>query len=723
METAASLRLTRKTSARRDWSRLFYRLFFAVYTSAALLWLLLGLIPALAHHLPPVYEGLRALNRTLPSLESDWGQMIWRLRLASRAETPLPAIFFQYTFSAASLTLGIVLHRLRPDDTLSRLLALGLVGTAAVFNLQSHALVELMGTGAPLWLTWLHEILHFIGGSTYTCAIFLFPTGRLPAWPLARWGLTPALRRLVGVLFFLTVGLFGWLWVYVTHWEGAAGYLSFYGLLAPLVGLSTQWLRFHQAEGEGERQILRTWTVALLLAVAASLLVGAVLLVAQNLTLQSSAFNRAGLESLVFTIVPILFVGIPISMAFLVLHYRLWALEFAISRSLVYGTLTAVIAGLYVLIVIGAGALVPENWHWTLTALAVGIVAIVVQPLRQALQSAANRLLYGERDNPATALSRLGQRLEAAATAEDVLPAIAETVARSLRLPYVAIAVLQDDARQIVAHYGPPAENLLAFALVDQGEAVGELLVAPRSPGELFDEADRRLLTNLARQAGPAVHAVLLLEALQRSRQRLVTAQEEERRRLRRELHDGLGPQLAALSLKVDAARNSAESNPQQQAQLLQEVKTGVQAAIADIRRTVYALRPPSLDQLGLIAAVRAQADQLATASGVQARVVGPELFPALPAAAEVAAYRIVGEALTNVARHAQAHNVYIGLCLTDALHLVVEDDGVGLPIDYRAGVGLASMRERAEELGGSFHIRSEPKRGTRIEVSLPVTQ
>ena len=376
---------------------------------------------------------------------------------------------------------------------------------------------------------------------------------------------------------------------------------------------------------------------------------------------------------------------------------------------------------LIVLIVVGAGALVPESWHWALTALAVGAVAVVVHPLRQTVQSAVNRLLYGERDNPATALAHLGQRLEAAATAEDVLPAIAETVARSLRLPYAGVAVQRGEKQEIIAAFGVAPEVVEKFALVDQGAVVGELQVAPRAPGEAFASADRRLLAQLARQAGPAVHAVLLVEALQRSRERLVTAREEERRHLRRELHDGLGPQLAALSLKVDAASNTAGSNPEQHARLLQEVKSGVQAAIADIRRTVYSLRPPALDQLGLIGAVAAQADELATAAGVQATVVGPDVFPPLPAAAEVAAYRIIGEALTNIARHAQARSVYLGLCLTDALHLVVEDDGIGLPADYRAGVGLSSMRERAEELGGTFCIRSETGRGVRIEVSIPI--
>ncbi|MBX3049835.1 MAG: GAF domain-containing sensor histidine kinase [Caldilineaceae bacterium] len=722
MSAIATPVLTTKQMAGRSWTERLYRAFFALYTAASLLWLAIGLIPVLAHYLPPVYEGLSALNRALPSFDSDLGQVIFGLRRASRAEVPLPAVLLQYLFSAANLALGLTLHRLRPRDLLSRLLALGLIGTGAILNLQAHVLVEMMWISTPVWLTLWHESLHFVGGSTYTIAILLFPSGQLPIWPFSRprWQLAPSLRQFLTLFFLVTVGVFGWFLIWASHWEVAAGYVALYGFLVPLVGLSTQWLRFRQATSQAERQILRTWTLALLLAVAAALLVGAVLAVAQNLTLQTATFNRAGLEMLIFTVVPILFVGIPVSMAFLVLRYQLWVLEFAISRSLIYGTLTAAIASLYVLIVVGAGALVQERWHWALTALAVGVVAIVVQPLRQALQTAVNRLLYGERDNPVTALARLGQRLEAAATAEDVLPAIAETVARSLRLPYAAVAVQRDEKREIIAAYGVPSEVVEQFPLTDQGEVVGELLAAPRAAGESFDEADCRLLAQLARQAGPAVHAVLLMEALQRSRERLVTAQEEERRRLRRELHDGLGPQLAGLNLKVDAARNTFAVDPAQSAQLLLEVKAGVQAAIADIRRTVYALRPPALDQLGLIGAVRAQADELTAAAGVETTVVGPDVFPPLPAAAEVAAYRIIGEALTNVARHAQAHSVYVGLCLTDALHLVVEDDGSGLAGDYRAGVGLASMRERAEELGGAFHIRSELGQGVRMEVSLP---
>ena len=211
---------------------------------------------------------------------------------------------------------------------------------------------------------------------------------------------------------------------------------------------------------------------------------------------------------------------------------------------------------------------------------------------------------------------------------------------------------------------------------------------------------------------------------LQLARQRLVTTREEERRRLRRDLHDGLGPQLASLSLKADTARNFVADDPAAVDRLLVEFKGQTQDAISDIRRLVHGLRPPALDQLGLAGALREQANSLSGDRGVQIIVAAPEVLPALPAAVEVAAYRIVTEALTNVVRHAEATRCTVWLCLDDgALHLAVDDDGAGLPADYRAGVGLSSMRERAEELGGACRIeaRAPQAGGTRVAAWLPV--
>jgi signal transduction histidine kinase len=218
-------------------------------------------------------------------------------------------------------------------------------------------------------------------------------------------------------------------------------------------------------------------------------------------------------------------------------------------------------------------------------------------------------------------------------------------------------------------------------------------------------------------------HAVRLTADLRRSRERLVAAREEERRRLRRDLHDGLGPQLASLTLKLDAARNLLAHDPAAADALLVELKDQTQTAIADIRRLVYDLRPPALDQLGLVPALREHALTRKALNGLQIAVEASEPWPALPAAVEVAAYRIVLEALTNVERHARARRCVVRLTLDDALQLEIADDGVGLSPGYQAGVGLTSMRERAAELGGSCTIESASDGGTRVLARLPLVR
>jgi signal transduction histidine kinase len=222
---------------------------------------------------------------------------------------------------------------------------------------------------------------------------------------------------------------------------------------------------------------------------------------------------------------------------------------------------------------------------------------------------------------------------------------------------------------------------------------------------------------------------------LQRSRERLVTAREEERRRLRRDLHDGLGPQLASLTLKHDAARNLLPQDPQAVDALLAELKGQTQEAISDVRRLVYDLRPPALDELGLVSAIREQAAKYGyllggsesgagQKHGLGFSVEAPESLPPLPAAVEVACYRIAQEAIANVSRHSKARTCRVRLSVDGderEMKLEITDDGVGLPADRRAGVGSVSMRERAEELGGICVTERVPAGGTRVLARLPL--
>ena len=219
------------------------------------------------------------------------------------------------------------------------------------------------------------------------------------------------------------------------------------------------------------------------------------------------------------------------------------------------------------------------------------------------------------------------------------------------------------------------------------------------------------------------LHEAFVPEAaeLQRSRERLVVAREEERRRLRRDLHDGLGPALAGAALKIEAAENVLATEPGAAADLLEGARSEIQGAVADVRRLVHSLRPPALDELGLVGAVREQAERLSVGDHPHVDVEGPDDLEPLPAAVEVAAYGIVLEAMTNAARHADARTCLVRIARNSGLELEIADDGCGLPDDHRAGVGMASMRERAEELGGRCEIEAVDGHGTRVRALLPL--
>jgi signal transduction histidine kinase len=364
---------------------------------------------------------------------------------------------------------------------------------------------------------------------------------------------------------------------------------------------------------------------------------------------------------------------------------------------------------------------------------ATGLVAILFQPLRGWLQKGVNRLFYGQRDEPYTVITRLSQRLEGTLAPESVLSTIVETVAQALKLPYAAILLKQEGSFAIAASCGKPAADSLTLPLTYQRETIGQLQLAPRAPGETFTPADQRLLDELARQTSLVAHTVRLTADLQRSREHLVSAREEERRRLRRDLHDGLGATLAALHLQAAAIRTLMRRDIEAADVELLDLQAEIRAAVADIRRLIYALRPPTLDELGLIGAIRQYAAQYdiqegsATDAGrnLRVEVEAPHQLPVLSAAIEVAAYRIVQEALTNVVHHAQAHSCHIRLSLIEdsKFQLEIIDDGVGLPEERNAGVGLLSMRERAEEVGGSCVIESMPGQGTHVLVCLPGTK
>jgi signal transduction histidine kinase len=412
---------------------------------------------------------------------------------------------------------------------------------------------------------------------------------------------------------------------------------------------------------------------------------------------------------------------LPLSVAFAILRYHLWNIDLILNRVLVYGSLSVLtmlgyLATLFVLHVVFTGLSNP-----VISFLATGFVAFLFEPLRRRLQRAVNRWMYGERDDPYAVLSHLVKTLEGTLSTNEILPSLAETIRRSLKIPYVAIWLDEEEKEKRVAASGKETTDLVSFSLAYQGEMIGRLDIAYRAPGEKFSQADFHLIENIAQQAGAAAQTVRLHTELVRSRARIVSEREDERLRIRRDLHDELGPMLAAQGLQLAAARQMIHSKPESAEALLDDVIQQSQQTVTDIRRLVHGLRPPALDQLGLVEAIRDLARHHSTGLVMEISVPADGL-PKLPAAVEVNAYRILLEAWNNALKHSQASCFLVTFQTDqDMLVLSIQDDGIGMPNEFRSGVGLRSIRARAQEIGGELRVEPVQPHGTSITVKLPL--
>ncbi|CAN5258804.1 hypothetical protein BH20ACT8_BH20ACT8_07300 [soil metagenome] len=584
--------------------------------------------------------------------------------------------------------------------------SLGVTGFAGAYAL--HALVVAPGAfpGAQ-WAAWVASWAWTPFLALPTLLLLLFPDGRAPS---ARW--VPLVRLTMVWLVVLTVLaalLPGPLSDYpmVDNPVGVSVLAPLVPLAEPLVGvglyvlaplcLASLVVRWRRAEGDERAQL--KWFVAGAVAALVAVPLGEPLSV-----IGADIVWLVGL------------VCLPVAAAVAITKYRLYEIDLFLNRALVYAALTVGGVATYAVVVSLLGAALDGMGP---PLVATGVIAVAFAPVRERVQRGVDRLLYGHRSDPYAALARLSRSLESSLPVDAVLPVVAETVATMLKLPYVCFVV--DEGRSVVAH-GQLRGEPLRLPMSYRGEPVGSMLVGPRAPGTLFGPAERQLLDDVARQAGATVHAVQLTDDLRRSRQALVTSREEERRRLRRDLHDGLGPTLAGLTLQVDAARRLVVDEPDEAVATLGSLKAALQDTVAEIRRLVYELRPPALDELGLVGALRRHVATTSDSGGHPVVTISvPDPLPPLPAAVEVAAYRIVTEALLNAVRHAEARNCQITVTSNELLEVEVSDDGKGLPTDVRVGVGLRSMRERAAELGGACTVVRGATRGTVVRARIPV--
>jgi signal transduction histidine kinase len=412
-------------------------------------------------------------------------------------------------------------------------------------------------------------------------------------------------------------------------------------------------------------------------------------------------------------------IALPVGALVAIVRHRVYGIDVVVNRTLVYAGLSVVLVGVYLLAANLVTWVDPTNGTMS-TLGGAAATALVLSPARDRVQRGVNQLMYGQRDDAGQVVTAIGERVSAIASASETLEDVAAQIAASLRLPYVALEVHGVTGPRVVAASGSPEGAMTHLPLVTGGEVVGHLVVTARRGQRRLSDRDRRALEDIARIAATAVRQVELTEDLRRSRERLAAALEEERRRIRRDLHDGLGPGLATIVMGLEETRAVHRADPERAERLLLDLKTQTRAAIDDVRSLVYGLRPPALDDLGLVGAVRQLVTATSTRTGLPLVLDAPDTIPELPAAVEVAAYRIAQEAVTNIVRHADATTARITIsCADAALQLRISDDGCGLPDHLVAGVGVTSMRERVHDIGGTVQLSTDG--GTVVEAVLPL--
>lgn len=599
----------------------------------------------------------------------------------------------------SSWVIGFLLYRYGWKDPFCITASMLLVVTGTIFSTDD----ALFGTYP--WLTPLFMILNLIG-STYIFFLLLLPFGRF----VPRWALIPGVIWLIQILLGITVPdspyqLIGWPpWVQILYIN-----------VMHLSVLVVQIMHYRKEASEEKRRRIRWFLGGMSCYMAAGTLT------------MLEVFNTHGiLKVLAQTILYSGLLFLPFSIGIMVLESRLRQITHAFNRTLVYAVLSTMSVMAYALLVGVFGLLFQERISAVVSLLATGLVAVLFQPLRNKAQTAVNHLVYGERDNPYQLMSGLTRRLEGALTHQSLLPSIVETTAQALRIPYAAIEVLTENGTELLAAYGTSSEKSSQIPLVVQGELIGQLILGIDQIHEVWPSGKQEMLEDLIRQMSIAVQSVRLSNELQHSRERIVIAREEERRRLRRDLHDGLGSSLASMMLRLDEAVQMYDLEPLESKKVVKSVQSQMRETIEDIRQLVYRLRPPILDELGLGFALQELAVQFQDRN-LQINLEGVDQHFELPAATELAIYRIVQEALANVVRHAKASRCSIQLSKEEhSVQLLIQDNGSGLAEagngSPSTGLGIRSMKERAEELGGKCLLNTSSGRGTRIEVQIPVT-
>lgn len=700
---------------------------FGAYALAAVVFLLLGVGAAIAAASSSFHDKVQLWSLHAPAFN---GRVAEGVLKAAEHNQPGWQLAVDYAFSVFNLALAGFLLWLRPRDPTARRLAVGVVGTAAVFNLQAHAVYEAMNVTHTE--SALHFAFQFVAAISYVVALLRFPDGKLvprwPAWRLALLYVPPAAA--------VTWGAF-----HVSGTSRTVALILYFGVLIPLVGVLGQAYRYRRSPTPVERQQSRLIFWAMLPALLVSLV---------SLTgIQHSAFSSFQnrpidvLPVSLFRVFQPVFALVPVALFVGILRFRLWNIDRVISRSLMYATLAGFVSAVYVGVVVGVGRLFGStggNGNLALSIVATGVIAFAFQPVREWVTKLANRLVYGRRATPYEVLSSLGERMSTTVATEELLPLLARIVAEGTGAKRADVWLVRGDqawpaaswpddngeGRETVALTGsafPVIATASAVVPVRHDEELLGALTVTKPGDEQLSPTEDKLLHDVGAQAGLVLRNVRLttelldrLEELRASRQRLVAAQDEERRRLERNLHDGAQQQLVALKVQLGLAERLAEGG-QPVVEMLRQLKDDTGEALENLRDLARGIYPPLLAAEGLPSAVASHARKTSLDVSVSAEGVGRYNQDV-----ETAVYFCVLEALQNASKYAGDCKVDVSIAHEGGdLVFRVHDDGSGFdPGTTAKGAGSQNMADRVAALDGVLTITSAPGQGTTVTGSIP---
>lgn len=640
---------------------------------------------------------------------------------------------------ASFTTIGVLVTQRRADNALGWLfLGIGAM-EAMVAALNHYAIVGL--TGSPelpgaTWAAWLaYWLISLVApGGLFLLLLVLFPSGRpiSPAWGwVARVGIAFSVLFALSEIFLIErmevttgVSIDNPTSVWTSEIPESAWLL---GLLILLVGVAGVIVRFRRSSGE-ERQQLRWF----MFAVAAG--IGSLALLVLGFFAIGAPEPEPTWFLVATAVVPLIGIGIgvPAACGIAILRYRLWDLDVVIRKAVVAAVVVAVISLAYVAIVGGIGAIVGSRLDTTLGFVAAAVLALAFQPIRERARRVADRIVYGGRATPYEVLADFSDRVADAYASDDVLPRMAQVLGEgtggAASTVWVAVSgELRPSASwpadrslrpvPLQGDHLPPLDEH-AFEVRHRGELLGALSLSMPADDPL-DATKERLARDLASQAGLVLRNVRLIEELRASRQRLVAAQDDERRKLERNLHDGAQQQLVALQVQLRLVEQLIGKDAEKELQLVRGVQDAARAALEDLRDLARGIYPPLLADQGLVAALRSQAQRSSVPVSIEGDGVGR-----YPRDVEAAVYFCTLEALNNVAKYADATAATVHLRDDGVLRFTVQDDGRGFDARVTGhGTGVQGMIDRLDAIGGHLSIASEPGRGTTVEGVVPIAE